>query len=197
MSKQLVGLLTAMIITHAVHAVDFKTDSLPASKSRYYNSFVIGTLVGCGMCYEGKDFTFSFMTMHGIRVSPAVKLGLGMGMDVYTDWRLFPLVAGVTFDHERRRNSVYVQVNAGHAWGRYLLQDNWWGNDFTQRGGFTVNPMLGYRMGNERIRIYVQAGYKFQLAQTRAENVWGWGGNTVNREYELNRFVFQMGFGFN
>ncbi|MBX2966155.1 MAG: hypothetical protein KF845_08420 [Cyclobacteriaceae bacterium] len=197
MIKQVVGFLVVFVIAHTTNAGELKTDSIPVQTSRYYNSFYAGAMVGCGLCYEGKDFTLSLLTMHGLRVSPGVKLGLGVGMDVYTDWRLFPLVAGVTFDKERRRNAMYLSINGGHAWGRYLLPDtSWWVSDFTGRGGFVFNPMLGYRIGNERMRIYVQAGYKHQLAYTKSENIGAWGGNTFTREYELNRFVFQMGFGF-
>jgi hypothetical protein len=178
------------------HSGYAQTDSVQAKKVTYYNTFMSGVLIGCGTCNSGKDFTYSALTLHGLRVSPGVSVAVGLGMDVYSDWRLFPVVGSITFESKRKKNSVYVQVNAGHAWGRYLLSNpDWWGQERSAEGGFTINPMLGYRIGNEKIRIYIQAGYKHQLAYTW--DTYSGGMSETFRSYRLNRFVMQLGFGFN
>lgn len=174
-----------------------QTDSVTVSNTRYFNQFATGALMGCGYCPRGKDFTLSVMTMHGARLSPTIKVGLGVGMDVYNEWRLFPLMAGIIFDREQRHNAFFLQINAGHAWGRFLVPESWWASDFKEQGGFTFNPMLGYRIGKDKLRIQLLAGYRHQAARTTLHNMGAWGGNTTKREYELNRFVFQLGFGFN
>jgi len=172
-----------------------QTDSLVVSDKRYFNQFTTGALIGCGYCPRGKDFTLSVMTMHGARLTPTVKVGLGVGMDVYNDWRLFPLMAGIIFDREQRNNSFFLQINAGYAWGRFLAPEPWWASDFKERGGFTFNPMFGFRIGKDKLRIQIQTGYKYQAARTTLENISAWGGNTTKREYDLNRFIFKLGFG--
>ncbi|HRJ28408.1 MAG TPA: hypothetical protein PLV21_11320 [Cyclobacteriaceae bacterium] len=162
----------------------------------YYNSFVAGTLIGCGECANGKDFTFSFLTLHGIKFPTGVKIALGAGMDVYHDWRLFPLVGSITIDSELRDNAVYVQLNSGYSWGRYIypLENEIY---LRQKGGFVVNPMIGYRVGRGKSRMYIQAGYKFQYANVSYTPAWWWGlPPTITREYDLSRVVVQMGFGF-
>ncbi len=192
----LFGVLAVVCIQYQSLAQE---DSVAVKKITYYNSFVNGVLIGCGTCNAGKDFTYSALTLHGIKLASGVKFSAGVGMDVYSNWRLFPVVAGITLDAERKRNSLYFHVNAGHAWGRYLLRRNdWWSPSIVEKGGFTINPMLGYRIGNERMRLYMQAGYKLQLAYVWETYQQGWGGGyTSFREYELNRVVVQIGFGMN
>ena len=185
-------ILLCIVVAVVIGKPAFAQDSVAVKKITYYNTFMSGVLVGCGSCNQGKDFTFSFVTQHGVRVSPWIKVSAGLGMDVYSDWRLFPVTAGITIDPGDNKNSLYFHANAGHAWGRYLYQDQFWGQ-VEEQGGFTANLMLGYRIGNEKTSIYIQAGYKHQLAYLQGTN----GFSSTEREYELNRFVLQFGFGFN
>jgi hypothetical protein len=67
--------------------------------------------------------------------------------------------------------------------------------DIRETGGFTVNPMIGYRIGVDRIRIYIQAGYKYQVADLDYEYPDWWGYSQSSKHYEFNRFVIQLGFG--
>jgi len=171
-----------------------QADSLKR-KASYYNAFFSGALIGCGECANGKDFTFSFLTLHGIKLKSGVKLALGAGMDVYHEWRLFPLVGAITIDREQHENALYVHLNAGYSWGRYL-EDLESEVSLNQRGGFTVNPMIGYRIGKGKSRLYIQAGYKLQYANVSYSPAWWWGPvPTITREYDINRVVVQMGFG--
>lgn len=170
-----------------------QADSVNVKRFTYYNSFVSGVLIGCGSCNEGKDFTFSFLTQHGVKVTPWMKVSGGIGMDVYSNWRLFPLVFGVTLDPSDLKNAPYFQVTAGHAWGRYLLKEYYWSDRTQEDGGFNASLMAGYRMNVENISLYIQAGYKHQFAYLKDSNDF----SSASREYELNRFVIQFGFGFN
>jgi len=170
-----------------------QTDSSKVQKLSYYNSFVSGVLIGCGSCNEGKDFTFSFLTQHGVAVTPWLKIAGGIGMDTYSNWRMFPLVFGITIDPGKLKRAPYVQATAGHAWGRYLMKEYYWSDRTQEDGGFTASLMAGYRMNVENASLYIQAGYKHQLAYLKNSNEF----SSAFREYELNRFVIQFGFGFN
>lgn len=190
-----IRLILACLLVSLGHNLIAQQDSVRQRVS-YYNSFVAGTLIGCGECANGKDFTFSFLTLHGVKFPAGVKVALGAGMDVYNDWRLFPLVGSITIDRELRDNAVYVQLNSGYSWGRYIypLENE---INLQQTGGFVVNPMIGYRVGRGKSRIYIQAGYKFQYANVSYTPAWWWGPPpTITREYDLSRVVVQMGFGF-
>jgi hypothetical protein len=58
--------------------------------------------------------------------------------------------------------------------------------------------MVGFRIGNDVLRVYIQAGYKYQHALVNVEyqQWWGWL-YSYSREYDFNRFVVQLGFGLN
>ena len=193
MNLRLAVFCLLMVITTIAYG---QADSVKR-KASYYNAFLTGALIGCGECANGKDFTFSFLTLQGVRLQSGVKLALGAGMDVYNEWRLFPVVGAITIDRELRENAFYFHLNAGYSWGRYL-EDLESEISLNQRGGFTVNPMIGYRIGKGKSRIYVQAGYKLQYAKVSYTSPWWWGPPpTITREYDLSRVVVQMGFGFN
>ncbi len=185
--------ITLIVFLLGINLAVAQTDSLK-QQGKYFNTFLSGALVGCGNCTSGKDFTLSFVTMHGLEFRSGIKLALGLGIDTYYDWRLFPVLIGVTFDKEEKPNAVFFHVNAGHSFGRYLLARPFEEDYLKSHGGFTINPMLGYRIGNDKIRLYVQAGYKFQ----KASFIIDYSNNFYySRDYEMGRFIVQMGFGLN
>ena len=172
-----------------------QADSL--KKSRYFNTFFSGALIGCGDCNSGKDFTLSFVTMHGIKFPTGIKLSAGAGLDVYSDWRLIPILIGFTIDKEQKPNGLFLHFNSGYSFGRYLNLNPYEQGELMQEGGFTINPMIGYRIGAEKIRLYVQIGYKYQHAYYRLDYANFGYPYSYSRESNLNRFVVQMGFGIN
>ncbi|MCU0359008.1 MAG: hypothetical protein MUE95_15710 [Cyclobacteriaceae bacterium] len=174
-------------------------DSLKRSVA-YYNTFTSGMMIGCGDCLRGKDLTATFSMSHGIVFPSGIRLAAGTGLDVYSEWRMIPLVAGFTWDKQKRSNGLYFHLNSGYAFGQYLRPDQ--GSFFREeeRGGFTVNPMIGYRIGREKLRVYLQAGYKYQQAYYALHYDGGRPGipsYSIERDYQLQRLVVQLGFGFN
>lgn len=193
MKIRLVGIIVLITVCQIAYS---QSDSLRQTP-HYYNSFFSGALIGCGDCNSGKDFSLSFVTMHGLAFDSGIKLSAGLGMDVYTDWRLFPMLIGFTIDKEEKPNALYLHINAGYSVGRYLKVSPWEQGDLTQRGGLTINPMIGYRIGNEKVRLYIQAGYKYQHAYYKLDYANFGYPYSNSREYEISRVVMQMGFGFN
>lgn len=153
-------------------------------------------MVGSSESMDEKEFTVSVTTLHGIKFNSGLKLGLGVGFDTYYDLKVFPLLASVSFDQERKRQGFFAQLNGGYAWVRYTNENEEFG-DFYEKGGMVINPMIGYRISVEDFRIYWQAGYKYQVAEIGYEYR-DWNGNMQrnSRNYEFNRFVIQLGFGF-
>jgi hypothetical protein len=184
-------LLTALHIQIALA----QTDSL-RSRVNYFNMFASGALMGCGQCNNGKDFTLSITTVHGIGFKSGIKVSLGTGLDTYYNWRMIPLLAGFTLDKGVRQNSFFLQLNSGYSFGRFLEIESFDGVTLDQRGGFIFNPMVGYRIGNEKVRLYVLTGYKYQNARIDFSSMWGWP-HSYSREYDLSRVVIQLGFGIN
>lgn len=168
-------------------------DSL-VSRVKYFNTFVSGILIGSEADAE-REITASFNTVHGVKFKTGVKAGIGVGLDTYYNLKVFPFTLSFTIDQERKKEALFVQLNSGYSLVRSA-------NELEsatpyEKGGFTVNPMIGYRIMIENYRIYWQVGYKFQKAEVgyRYDD---WAGNSqvFSRHYELNRFVLQLGFGF-
>ncbi len=154
-------------------------------------------MIGSSESADEKEFTVSVTTIHGIKFKSGIKLGLGVGLDTYYDLKVFPLIVSVTFDQERKQHGLFVQLNSGYSIVRYTESIDEYGNLY-EKGGFTINPIIGYRITVENFRIYWQGGYKYQVAEAGYEYYLDWGGmpQLSSRHYELNRFVIQLGFGF-
>lgn len=179
-----------------VHVGFAQPDSI-ARKAHYFNTFTSGVQIGCGVCNAGKDFTFSFTTHQGIAFPSGVKLSVGTGLDTYADWRMIPIMLGFTVDRESRANSLFFQFNGGYSVGRYVGFEPSEFARLSRAEGMVFNPMLGFRMGNEKVRLYILAGYKYQQATMHIDYNWGWGPTRLSREADLGRAVVQLGFGFN
>lgn len=152
-------------------------------------------MVGSSEDADEKDFSVSFMTIHGVKFNSGIKVGVGVGLDTYYQLKVFPVLFSLTFDQERNRHGLFVQLNGGYSFVRYTGDAIFGEIDVDETGGFVINPMLGYRMKIENMRIYLQAGYKYQTVELAYNYPSWWGPAESSREYELNRFVVQLGFG--
>jgi opacity protein-like surface antigen len=172
-----------------------QVDSLH-QKIKYYNSFVSGVMIGSSEDDDEKNISVSFITIHGVKFNRGVKVGVGAGLDTYYDLKAFPIVCSVTFDQERKKQGLFLQLNTGYSFARYTREPEFEEIEVDAEGGFTINPMVGYRLTVENARIYLQAGYKYQEAQLFYKYPDWWGSTRASKDYELNRFVIQLGFGF-
>jgi len=172
-----------------------QVDSLQ-KKVKYYNSFVSGVMIGSIEDADEKEFTISFTTIHGIKFNSGIKVGIGVGLDTYYGLKVFPIMASITLDQERKQHGLFVQLNGGYSFVRYTKDPQFYEEiDINEKGGIMINPMIGYRIKVENIRIYVQGGYKYQVAELHYEYPDWWGYSQSSKHYELNRFVIQLGFG--
>ena len=168
-------------------------DSL-SKKVEYYTSFVSGVMIGSSESADEKEFSASVLTIHGMKFNSGLKVGLGVGFDTYYDLKVYPLIASVTFDQEQRRHGLFIQLNSGYSIVHYT-KDTEGLTDFYDKGGFMINPLIGYRIKIENIRIYWQTGYKYQVAEVGYSYPDWSGTQQSSRHYELNRFVLQLGVG--
>ena len=164
-------------------------------KIKYFNSFVSGVMIGSSEDEDEKEFSVSFATIHGIKFKNGVKVGIGAGMDTYYGLKVFPLLASVAVDLETKKHGLFLQFNSGYSFVRYTREPEIEEIQIDETGGLMINPMIGYRMVVENMRIYVLAGYKYQKAELQYNYPEWWGVSQSSKQYELNRFVIQLGFG--
>jgi hypothetical protein len=168
-----------------------------ASSIKYTNSFMSGGSVGGSEELWG----ISISTFHGIKVQQW-RLMMGVGLDGYSDWLTYPVMGSVSFDFTRgKRGSLYMVVNSGYAFADKMRPMEWT-HTYSHSGGLIFNPMIGYRIQLGDVNLYFQSGYKNQKVSYEYSYYYGgWGDhpgytNTYVIDQNLNRFVFQIGFGF-
>jgi hypothetical protein len=169
-------------------------DSLSVNpfRLRYWNSIATGVLLG----ESEKNFTGSLITAHGIAIK-RWRLGLGVGIEGYDDWRTVPLFVTGSFDFGRINNNwLYLQMSGGHAFGRYIAEIEGSSNG-EEDGGLMLNPMIGYRLNANKFSVSIAAGYKLQRLDYSFDWIWGWPAATTVIDGEFHRLMFQVGVGFN
>lgn len=189
-------LLLLLLISQVLQAQEVENET--QKKVRYTNSFLSGGSVGGSEELWG----MSLSTSHGIRVE-RWRFLLGIGMDGYSDWLTYPMMGSVSFDLSKpgKKGGLYLLVNSGYAFADKTTPIEWT-SSFSEKGGMIFNPMIGYRIRVGSVDLYFQSGYKNQkVSYSYSYDYGGWGDNPGSShhykvEQDLNRLVFQIGFGF-
>jgi hypothetical protein len=185
-----------VMLIHVVCFVNAQDESTSPKTTRYFNSFQSGGLFG----EKDKGTSFTFSSIHGVQFKQ-IRLGGGIGFDSYQRWRTVPVYAFFSYDIAHiKGNAVFLACAAGYskAWHRVQID---YEPEYSSGAGIVVNPLMGYRIKADKWRIYVSAGYKFQRVNyTRASDYY-WSSVPDPLRYsvqeDINRVVFQIGFGFN
>lgn len=138
--------------------------------------------------------TASLTTVHGIAFGKW-KVGVGLGVEGYENWRTYPFFGSVSFDFGKVNNNVfYLQLNVGQSLAKRLERAEGVFNE-EEQGGLMFNPMLGYRISTNKMSICLAAGYKLQRLEYEFDGYWNWqyGHHQMSQEY--NRFMLQLGIG--
>jgi hypothetical protein len=164
-----------------------------ARKITYFNNLLAGGLFGD----SGGSNGFALSTTHGIRIK-SFALGAGVGFDSYGRWETGSIFGVASYDFLKiKKNAFYLQFAAGHSNASKVETEEWWG-DYKESGGPMINTMLGYRISARQFSLYIQAGHKYQEAHY-SYNPQPWSsaqGSMSFVDEEINRVVFQIGFGF-
>ncbi len=156
-------MFVALIAGVYAQAQNLHTDSTEATKIEYYFQFQSGALVGCSICFTGKEISFSGSTTHGIKIGKRLRVGAGVGIDSYFNWNTTPVFGSVSWDFPGKRNALFFQFTYGGALSAWPTQKRFeYGHQKTKAGegyGFGV----GYRMRYEKMQISFGLGSKSQL----------------------------------
>ena len=166
------------------------TDSLQRPTVAYWNTFAFGALLPD----SDKPITASVTTIHGITFG-RWRVGLGLGLEGYEDWRTYPFFGSVSFDFGKvKDNTFYLQLNAGQSIARRQERIEGVFNE-DEQGGLMFNSLLGYRISTNKMSVNIAAGYKLQRLDYEFDGYWGWqyGHHQMSQEY--NRFMVQLGIG--
>lgn len=167
-------------------------DSVRTTAAKYFNHFSTSMLVG-----ESEELLTGGLTMtHGVQLR-RWRLGLGVGVDGYRDWRVLPLSLSVSYDYAvLERSQLFFQVNGGHGFAWWVVDEEEGVIDVNEKGGLMFQTMLGYRIVKENLSATISIGHKVQHATYSYRISW-WPQNLYTIDNEMNRFVLQLGIGFN
>ncbi len=143
------------------NASTIKTDSIkpyPYKRRGFINhleaSFILGVGTVSNVGQKNTDRGFGIRLVNGYQFSETMALGLGIGLERYTNEVLVP----VTFDARatllKGKTSPTININVGYA-------PNIKG--FEEGGGIVVNPSLGVKTYvSRKTAFFFNVGFKFQ-----------------------------------
>ena len=113
------------------------------------------------------------------------------------------MMGSVSFDLKKpdKKRGLYLLINSGYSLADKMVPIEWT-RTFSDTGGVIFNPMIGYRIQVGTVDLYFQSGYKNQkVSYGYSYDYPGWGdqpgySDKYTVDQNLNRFVFQIGFGF-
>jgi hypothetical protein len=188
-----ISFVVAAVLVIGSQAFAQDTVRTASPKINYMNIFYSGGL----FAKEGEGTTFTFTTIHGVRFG-RLSAGVGVGLDFYQYWRALPVTGSVAVDIAKFRGSAFfIQAQAGYAWMSYW-DPRLGAPDYDSRGGFTLNPLIGYRINADKFSIYIAGGYKYQKNRYTSEPYGpysGVGTFTTSVDETRNRLVLQIGVG--
>ena len=173
-----------------------QSDSSSVSKKiTYFNNLLAGGLFGD----SGKGSGVTISTTHGVRIN-RFAIGAGIGFDSYFDWKTVPVFGSLSFDFAKvRQHAFFLQFNGGYAEAsRIERAEEEWLTEYREYGGEMISSMLGYKINTGKFNLYILAGHKYQKAHFSYNPLAPWSSfraPEVSVEENMNRIVFQIGFG--
>ncbi len=187
------------------HSQEIPLDSLNKRKVEYYFQIQSGALIGCNSCSKGKEISFSAATTHGIKVGRKLRVGVGVGLDSYSEWNTMPVFGTVSWDLIGKKNALYVEMNYGESLATWRLPNYPEYGYQNSKGGKVYGYSLGYRIKYDKIRISFGIGHKTQLLTSYYEYpTYYWNNNNYvlgepsNKtiKNEMNRLMFWLAVGW-
>jgi hypothetical protein len=185
-----VGILLVAAITASAQKKD-----TTRFKPHYYGMFLNGAQVGCSNCDLDNKVTVSAYFINGVQLSKRFSTGIGVGFDSYEQWKTMPVFLHLSEKVIGRKNGLSVQLNGGYAFA-WMDKQEYEMPNFKQDGGLMVHYALAYHYELEKIRLLFSVGMKRQNVSYSYRYNWSQQFNQTKNSQELNRFVFQVGFGW-
>jgi hypothetical protein len=162
------------IFTSLTSKTLFAQDTAATIPTRYFNESQIGIGIGLGsfntdvinnyqLKVHNNELSLSIQTINGFIFNSRTGVGIGVGVDPWTDGLFFPVFGHVYYDFLPRTNTLYGAVNMGYAFGeRYSTASYASGT-----GGFMLSLEIGYKMKiGSRLQFEYGAFYRYQSVES-------------------------------
>ena len=201
------ALLLVLLLPGIYVQGQINSDSIHKKSMPYFFNVQSGALVGCSDCRIGKQISYSFSTLHGVKIKKRLRVGASTGLDSYFDWNVIPLYGIAIWDLFRgKENAFFLQFGYGHS------LKVWRTFGYDEYGFKNVDPGkiysfgAGYRIMNNKMSVSFGIGQKVQQITTYYEYpTYQWlSGKYVMGDpsrkkvlNELNRLTLWMSVGLN
>lgn len=172
------------------------TDTIPPFylKPGFMHMTEVGMIAGNND--SGEDPAYSISTVNGYRFSPYFGAGLGIGIEGYSRITMMPVFLSFRGNLRKSQVTPYYFVNAGYsaAW----KNDNIEGINYDYvRGGFMLQPGLGYMFALKNMALFFNLGYKIQQSSIAYNFESGWASPTEIQEERIRRrLTMSIGIAF-
>jgi hypothetical protein len=178
-------------------------DSIPRRDNRYFFSVRSGMAL-CTDCRFDGPATGYFSTIHGIRMTPGSRLGVGLGVTTAAARVIIPMFGSLSIDLLGKKNKLFAEFNYGFArsLNGAIEQE---GSTETVKVKSYWQPSIGYKIRYYDMRIGILAGIQsLKLKKTLTYPSWGggWGidrtgtPNSTELSYNASRFVIGLSIGW-
>ncbi len=169
-------------------------DTIPPfyAKPGFMHMTEVGIIAGNNENVEGSAYSIS--TVNGYRFNSYFGAGIGIGIDGYDRMTLMPVFLSLRGNLNKNKVTPFYFLNAGYSAA--------WANDDTPgitydyvRGGFMLQPGLGYMFALKNMALYFDIGYKLQKSDISYSYENGWDGFPVEVQEERtrNRITISIG----
>jgi hypothetical protein len=145
---------------------------------------------------NGEGTAYSISTVNGYRFNPYFGVGLGIGIDGYNRITMMPIFLSFRGNLKKSNVTPFYFLNAGYsaAWENDNLE--WIEYDYV-RGGFMLQPGLGYMFAFKNMAMYFNLGYKIQQSEIAYNFQNGWATPTeIQEERTRKRLTMSIGIAF-
>lgn len=154
-----------------------------------------GIIAGNNDNAEGSAFSIS--TVNGYRFNPYIGTGIGIGIDGYDRITMMPVYLSLRGHLKKNNVTPFYFMNVGYsaAWEN----DNTAGVEYEYvRGGFMIQPGLGYMFALKNMALYFNVGYKIQHSEIAYtfENGWTPTPTEIQEERTRKRMTISLGIAF-
>ncbi len=155
----------------------------------FINITEVGILLG--KSNNGEEAHLSFSSVFGFQANDYLSIGLGMGMDVLNDSKIFPIFLDTrAYLRGGQLISPYVYANLGYG---FTSGDNIVEYVDMQKGGITYGGGLGLKINRvEKADLFLGLGYKSQGTYANYEDN---NGGLHERSLNLQRITIKLGIG--
>jgi len=167
-----------------------------SQKMNYFNHTQVSLLIG----EESEDKSRkaiipSFQNITGILLREHVGIGLGVGVEPF-EYVVFPVFINSNYFFNFRKTAPYFSVKAGYAFANSHKKLNYvyYYGDYSNKGGFMLNPEIGLRIKMPYFDMTLSGGYRFQHLESRILQEGSL--YTYKHKVDYNRATFTLGIMF-